>query len=93
MAFSPGELPLIWQWIEALLQIAAPESFAHLYPGTTEQQVQAVETALSLPLPDDLLDGTKIGENCMIKACIADLQANRSRTASAVCRSVKHSMN
>lgn len=45
---------LIWNWIEAWLSIAAPESLAHLFPGATKQQVQAVEAALGFPLPEDL---------------------------------------
>ena len=49
-----GRMMVIWNWIEAWLQIAAPESLAHLYPGAMEQQLQAVETALGLPLPADL---------------------------------------
>ncbi|HEU5379856.1 MAG TPA: SMI1/KNR4 family protein [Ktedonobacteraceae bacterium] len=49
-----GRMMLIWNWIEAWLQIAAPESLAHLYKGATEQQLHAVETALGLPLPADL---------------------------------------
>lgn len=48
-----GRMILIWNWIEAWLQIAAPESLAHLYEGATEQQLQEVETALGLPLPAD----------------------------------------
>jgi cell wall assembly regulator SMI1 len=48
-----GSMMLIWHWIEAWLQIASPESLAYLYKGATEQQLQAVETALSLPLPND----------------------------------------
>jgi len=49
-----GRMMVIWNWIEAWLQIAAPESLAHLYLGAMEQQLQAVETALGLPLPADL---------------------------------------
>lgn len=45
---------LIWNWIEEWLRIAAPESLTHLYPGATEQQVQAAEAALGFPLPADL---------------------------------------
>lgn len=49
-----GRMMLIWNWIEAWLHIAAPESLVHLSPGATEQQVQAVEAALGFPLPEDL---------------------------------------
>jgi cell wall assembly regulator SMI1 len=49
-----GRMMLIWNWIEAWLQIAAPESLVHLSPGATEQQLQAVEAGLGLSLPADL---------------------------------------
>lgn len=49
-----GRMMVIWNMIEAWLQIAAPESLAHLYTGATEQQLQATETALGFSLPGDL---------------------------------------
>lgn len=49
-----GRMMVIWNMIEAWLQIAAPESLAHLYKGATEQQLQATETALGFSLPEDL---------------------------------------
>lgn len=49
-----GRMMVIWNMIEMWLQIAAPESRAHLYTGATEQQLQATETALGFSLPEDL---------------------------------------
>ena len=49
-----GRMMLIWKMLEEWLQIAAPESLAHLYEGATEQQLQATETALGFALPEDL---------------------------------------
>lgn len=49
-----GRMMVIWNWIEAWLQIAAPESLVHLYPGATEPQLQEVEAAIGLPLRADL---------------------------------------
>ncbi|QBD75386.1 hypothetical protein EPA93_04965 [Ktedonosporobacter rubrisoli] len=47
-----GRMMLIWNMIEAWLQIAAPESLVHLYPGATEQQLHATEAELGFSLPE-----------------------------------------